>query len=65
MCSIGAPELLRKTGEAKTLDYVIGTIGSVLMILSLVGSVYPIPAAPPVVRGAEEPDAAGAARDRA
>ena len=46
MCSVAAPALLRKTGEAKTIDYVMGSIGSILMVLSLIGSVYPIPAAP-------------------
>jgi amino acid transporter len=46
MCSIAAPVLLRKTGEAKTIDYVMGAVGSILMVLSLIGSVYPVPAAP-------------------
>jgi amino acid transporter len=46
MCSIASPVLLRKTGEATVLDYVMGVIGSILMVLSLIGSVYPVPAAP-------------------
>jgi amino acid transporter len=46
MCSIASPVLLRKTGEATTIDYVMGVIGSILMVLSLIGSVYPVPAAP-------------------
>jgi hypothetical protein len=37
---------LSKTGEAKATDYVMGAIGSILMVLSLIGSVYPVPAAP-------------------
>jgi amino acid transporter len=46
LCSISAPMLLKKTGELKTSDRVIGGLGAVLMFLSLVGSVYPVPAAP-------------------
>jgi amino acid transporter len=46
LCSIAAPVLLAKTGEAKTGDYVMGGLGTILMILSLIGSVYPVPAAP-------------------
>jgi len=46
MCSIAAPVLLRKTGEAKPFDWAMGTIGTILMALSVVGSVYPVPAAP-------------------
>jgi amino acid transporter len=45
-CSMAAPALLRKLGEAKPIDYIMGTLGTVLMILSLIGSVYPVPAAP-------------------
>lgn len=45
-CSMAAPALLRKLGEAKPVDYIMGTLGTVLMILSLIGSVYPVPAAP-------------------
>lgn len=46
LCSIAAPVLLRKTGEAKPMDYVMGGLGTVLMILSLIGSIYPVPAYP-------------------
>jgi hypothetical protein len=46
MCSIAAPVLLRKTGDGTPMVYVMGGIGSILMVLSLVGSVYPVPAAP-------------------
>ncbi len=46
LCSIAAPVLLRKTGEATPMVYAMGAIGTVLMALSLVGSVYPVPAAP-------------------
>jgi amino acid transporter len=46
LCSIAAPVLLRKTGEAKPGDYVMGALGTVLMILSLIGSIYPVPAYP-------------------
>jgi amino acid transporter len=45
-CSVAAPALLRKLGEAKPADYIGGGLGTVLMILSLIGSVYPVPAAP-------------------
>ena len=46
LCSVSAPVLLKRTGELKTRDIVIGGLGAVLMFLSLVGSVYPIPSAP-------------------
>jgi len=46
LCSIAAPVLLKRTGELKTRDVVIGAVGAVLMFLSLVGSVYPVPSAP-------------------
>jgi amino acid transporter len=46
LCSISAPVLLKRTGELKTRDIVIGALGAVLMFLSLVGSVYPVPSAP-------------------
>jgi amino acid transporter len=46
LCSIAAPVLLAKLGEAKPLDYVLGGLGALFMALSLVGSVYPVPAAP-------------------
>jgi amino acid transporter len=46
LCSIAAPVLLKKTGELKPVNVVIGAAGAILMFLSLVGSVYPVPAAP-------------------
>jgi len=46
LCSIAAPVLLKKTGELRPVNVVIGAVGAVLMFLSLVGSVYPVPAAP-------------------
>jgi amino acid transporter len=46
MCSVSAPVLLKKTGELKAGDVVIGALGAVFMVGSLVGSVYPVPAAP-------------------
>jgi amino acid transporter len=46
LCSIAAPVLLKRTGELKPVNVVIGAAGAVLMFLSLVGSVYPVPAAP-------------------
>jgi amino acid transporter len=46
LCSVASPALLRKTGEATPMVYAMGALGCVLMFLSLVGSVYPVPAAP-------------------
>jgi amino acid transporter len=46
MCSIASPVLLRKTAEATTMVWVMGVIGAIVMVLALVGSVYPVPAAP-------------------
>ena len=45
-CSVAAPALMRKMGGATAWDYIMGALGTVLMFLSLVGSVYPVPAAP-------------------
>lgn len=45
-CSVAAPVLMRKLGEATPADYIKGALGTVLMLLSLIGSVYPVPAAP-------------------
>jgi amino acid transporter len=45
-CSIAAPVLMRKTGTVTTGDYVMGGLGTILMFLSLIGSVYPVPDAP-------------------
>lgn len=46
LCSVAAPALLRKTGEATPMVYAMGVIGCVLMIGSLAGSLYPAPPAP-------------------
>jgi amino acid transporter len=46
LISVSAPIFLRKLGELKPVNIVIGGLGAVLMFLSLVGSVYPVPAAP-------------------
>lgn len=46
LCSVAAPFYLKKTGELKTGDVVMGALGAVLMVLSLVGSLYPVPAYP-------------------
>ncbi|HQT64094.1 MAG TPA: APC family permease [Acidocella sp.] len=46
LVSVSAPFFLKKTGELKAGDIIIGGLGAVLMFLSLVGSVYPAPAAP-------------------
>ena len=46
LCSIAAPALLRKLGDVRTLDYVMGALGALLMVGALVGSVYPVPAVP-------------------
>lgn len=46
MCSVSAPIFLKKTGEATTGDIIVGGLGALFMVLSLIGSVYPVPAAP-------------------
>lgn len=46
LCSVAAPALLRKTGEATPMVYVMGVIGCILMVGSLAGSLYPVPPAP-------------------
>jgi amino acid transporter len=46
LISISAPVFLKKTGELKPANILVGGLGAVLMFLSLVGSVYPVPAAP-------------------
>ena len=46
LCAVSAPVLLRRTGEMTTGVLVIGGLGAVFMVLSLVGSLYPVPAAP-------------------
>jgi amino acid transporter len=46
LCSVAAPMFLAKNGGATTGDKIIGGLGAIFMVLSLVGSVYPVPAAP-------------------
>jgi amino acid transporter len=46
LCSVAAPIYLKKTNELKTVDVVVGLLGAGLMIFSLIGSVYPVPAYP-------------------
>ena len=46
LCSLAAPVLLRKSGEATPMVYVMGALGCLLMVFSLAGSLYPVPAAP-------------------
>jgi len=46
MCSICAPVYLKKLGVVTTKDYVFGGLGVVLMVASVVGSLYPVPAYP-------------------
>jgi len=46
LISVSAPVFLRKTGELKPLNILVGGLGALAMFLSLVGSVYPVPAAP-------------------
>lgn len=46
LCSISAAAFLKKTGEARIRDYFVGALGAVLMVLSLAGSLYPVPAFP-------------------
>lgn len=46
LCSIAAPVYLRKTGELTASAVAFGVIGTVLMALSLLGSLYPVPAYP-------------------
>ena len=43
LCSIAAPVYLRRTGELRGSDVFVGGLGAVLMALSLVGSLYPVP----------------------
>ena len=46
MCSVAAPVLLKQRGELTTGTVVMGALGAVLMALSLLGSLYPLPAWP-------------------
>lgn len=45
-CSLAAPALLRKTGEATPMVYFMGGLGALLMLISMAASLYPVPAAP-------------------
>ncbi len=46
LCSVASPALLRKTGEATPMVYIMGALGCLLMLFSAAGSLYPVPAAP-------------------
>ena len=46
LCSLAAPVFLAKNGGATTGDKILGGLGALFMVLSLIGSVYPVPAAP-------------------
>ena len=44
LCSLAAPMLLRRTNEARGTDIALGALGCMLMVSSLIGSLYPVPA---------------------
>jgi amino acid transporter len=46
LCSVAAPVFLAKNGGATAGDKIVGGLGAIAMLLSLVGSLYPVPAAP-------------------
>ena len=46
LCSVAAPVYLKKTGELTAGTVAYGVAGTVLMALSLIGSLYPVPAYP-------------------
>lgn len=46
LCSVAAPIYLKKTGEMKTGDVIVGTLGALFMVYAIYGSVYPVPAYP-------------------
>ncbi len=46
MCSICAPVYLKKLGLATAKDWFFGGLGVVLMVASVIGSLYPVPAYP-------------------
>ena len=46
MCSICAPIYLKKIGVVTNGDYFFGILGVVLMVASIIGSLYPVPAYP-------------------
>ncbi len=43
LCSICAPVLMRKTGSVSARDWLLGGLGALLMVVALIGSVYPVP----------------------
>ncbi len=43
LCSICAPILMRKMDTVSALDWFLGGLGALLMVVALVGSVYPVP----------------------
>jgi amino acid transporter len=46
LCSVSAPIFLAKNGGATAGDKFVGGLGALLMVLSLVGSLYPVPPSP-------------------
>ena len=46
LCSVAAPVYLRKTGELTPSAIAFGAVGTMLMLLALLGSLYPVPAYP-------------------
>jgi amino acid transporter len=46
LCSVAAPVLLHKRGENTVGTTIFGAAGALLMALSLIGSLYPVPAYP-------------------
>lgn len=46
LCSVAAPAFLAKSGSVTTGDKVVSGLGAIFMVLSLVGSLFPVPAAP-------------------
>jgi amino acid transporter len=46
LVSLAAPAYLRKTGELTAGSAIVGGLGATLMVLALVGSLYPVPAYP-------------------
>ena len=46
LCSIAAPVYLRQTGELSAGSMSFGMAGALLMLLALLGSLYPVPAYP-------------------
>ena len=45
-CSVAAPVYLRSQGASSSGTIMLGTIGSILMLIVLFGSVYPVPSYP-------------------